>query len=717
MAPNLGNDVDSWSLMSQMLDTVKPFMPVPGHPLGDEIEDAILRELMSTCMSISLAGLVHKSVEDQRAFARNCVALFDLKGWKYFSGLEKAAAKSVPNGHEGEGDDLQPGTSKWKKHTGLDTDGTTCFQNSAIFALVSSPAFMRRLRNLDRGPSDGDVYSAAYEIAARDAVQDMLIALFENRKQDSLKLLHKFWAAQNAAPAGSRLGLFRPGHRNDPNEFLLTCLSPMLGDLLPLAWGLKQVEEVICSRCHGSRERHEETLNLFLPVAQRGTLDLVYLLNDYFLDYNISGELLFDCDQCGRRTRHAQLSRLDHDGKGDILVSFNLTQPAPDAVDTVGVHEHVGLPFDAFPVAGPDCLFFVKYILATKGSTTEDRHFFGFGRELPSCASQVAQAAEFHTFRKYDDACLTSNVSFDTVTKDLPYQVLISPIRHAHFIALCAREISSLRPNTVSMIASTLKARKHSSLDDPAAPFSMGPIFTVVSAELCNIFTRVAGQQLTKLMYNNQPVVTVSGAIWDRLLASPHLAGRISVRRLERLRNGKGTMNDLFDIRAIAAVVSGWHAATAIDYSDLAAACLHDFVFVPELIGTFLREVAHDHIRMQRDTQRRHAVRQWKLDHPGPGNVVDNGAISEHGVQGSHSDALKENVVAELCALPQATVDGVAAPAGAAANVASTAASKDQGGRGSGSRRSNLRQARDSLFAVGRHLVRGLTTLGQKPKD
>ncbi|KAK5674363.1 Ubiquitin carboxyl-terminal hydrolase 38 [Elasticomyces elasticus] len=618
MDSNLSSNVDSWALMSQMLDIVKPFMPVPGHPLGDEIEDAILRELMSTCMSISLASLVHKSVEDQRAFARNCIALFDLKGWKYFSGLEEAAAKSVSNGHEGEGDDLQPGTSKCERHTGLDTDGTTCFQNSAFFALVSSPAFMRRLRNLDRSPSDGDVYSAAYEIAARDAVQDMLIALFENRKQDSLKLLHKFWAAQNAVPAGSRLGLFRPGHRNDPNEFLLTCLSPMLGDLLPLVWGLKQVEEVICSICHGSRERHEETLNLFLPVAQRGTLDLVYLLNDYFLDYNIGGELLFDCDQCGKNIRHAQLSRLDHDGKGDILVSLNLTQPAPDAVDTVGVQEHVGLPFDAFPVAGPDCLFFVKYILATKGSTTEDRHFFGFGREPPSCASRIAKAAEFDTFRKYDDACLTSNVSFETVTKDLPYQVLISPIRHVHFVALCAREISSLRATTVSVIATTLEARERSSVDDPTAVFSIGPIFTAVTAELCTIFERVAGQQLAKLTYNNMPAVTVSAAIWDRLLASPHLAGRISVRRLEKLRNGKGTMKDLFDIRAMAAVVSGWHAATEIDYSDLAAACLHDIVFMPELIGAFLREVAHDHIRMQRETQRCHAVRQWKLDIQGP---------------------------------------------------------------------------------------------------
>ncbi|KAK4888744.1 hypothetical protein LTR27_012391 [Elasticomyces elasticus] len=720
MAPNLGNDVDSWSLMSQMLDTVKPFMPVPGHPLGNEIEDAILRELISTCMSVSLAGLGHKSIEDQRAFARNCVALFDLKGWKYFSGLEEAAAKSTSDSHQGEDDLLQPGTSKWIAHTGLESTGTTCFQNSALFALVSSPAFMRRLMNLNQGLGHEHAYLEPYMIAARVVVQDMLVALFQARKQDSLKLLHQFWTAQNDAPVGTALSQFRPGNRQDPGEFLLMCLSPILEDLLRPAWGLSQVEEIFRSSCHGSRERQEDSLNLFLPVAHNGNWDFVCLINDYFLQFDQCNELLVECDLCGKRTQHAQASRLDHDGKGDILVSLNVSEPMPGTTDPVNMTGHVGMSFGAFPVAGPDCLFFVKYILAYKGRTTEERHFFGFDRSAPSMTGQavlhgVSQIPEsFDKFRKFDDACLTGNVSFEAVTKEVPYQILISPIRHPHFVVLCEREISSLRAETVTAIASVLETWLLSPVNIAATSFDVSLIFTIATAELSTIFARVIGRELEKLMWNSRPVVTVSAAIWDRLLAFPHLTGLVSVRRLESMRNGKGTMEDLFSIWVMAAVDRGWKAAVSNDDSNLAAACLHDTVFVPEVVAAFLREVARDHIRLQRETQRRLAVRKWKLAHPRPGSVVGDSAVEVDGLQ---SDVPTESVVAESCALPQAAVDGVESAVVGGPVVGSTTASKDQGVRGSGSRRSNLRQARDSLFAVGRHLVRGLTTLGQRPKD
>ncbi|KAK5725362.1 hypothetical protein LTR15_003547 [Elasticomyces elasticus] len=709
MASDPSSNVDRWSLMSQMLDIVKPFMPVPGHPLGNEIEDAILRELMSTCMSISLAGLGPNNTKDQRAFARTCAALSDLKQWKYFPGLEEAAAHT--KGGEDEG--LQPGTSNWMTHTGLESGDTTCFQNSAIFGLVSSPAFMRRLMNFNQGLGHEDVYLEPYMIAARVVVQDMLVALFQARKQDSLQLLHRFWAAQYGAPAGTALSVFRPGDRHDPGEFLLMCLAPLLEDLVRPAWGLTQVEEVFCSRCHSSRERYEDTLNLFLPIPRPGTLDFVCLMNDYFLQSDQCNDILLECHQCGRRTQHAQASRLEHDGKGDILVSLNVSEPIPGSTDPVNMNGHVGLPFGAFPVVGPDCLFFVKYILAYKGTTTEERHFFGFDRGAPSMTGQavldgVSQVPEsFDTFRKFDDACLTSN-------REMPYQVLISPIRHPHFVVLCAREISGLRAETVSAIANVLETWLLSPVNIPATSFDVSLIFTIATAELSTIFARVIGRELAKLMWNNRPVVTVSAAIWDRLLASPLLTGLVSVRRLERMRKGKGNMEDLFSIWAIAAVDRSWKAAVSNDDSNLAAACLHDTMFVPEVVAAFLREVARDHIRLQRETQRHLAVRKWKAAHPRSGNAVAGSLFEDSSAQ---SEVLSKTLVADSLALPQATVDGVAAPAGAAANVASTAASKDQGGRGSGSRRSSLRQARDSLFAVGRHLGRGLTTLGQRPKD
>ncbi|KAK4955295.1 hypothetical protein LTR10_007490 [Elasticomyces elasticus] len=717
MASDLSSNGDSWALMSHMLDIIKPYMPVPGHPLGNEIEDAILRELMSFCMRVSLASLSHNA-EEQRVLARNCVGLFDLKGWNYFSGLEEAAAKNVSKGHEGEGDDLKPGTSIWMKHTGLHTDGTTCFQNSAFVALVSSPAFMRRLMNFNQSLGHEDVYLEPYMIAARVIVQDMLVALFQARKQDSLELLHQFWAAQDAAPAGSALNRFRPGDRHDPGEFLLMCLVPLLEDLVRPAWGLTQVEEVFCSRCHSSRERYEDTLNLFLPVPRPGTLDFVCLMNDYFLQFDQCNDLLLECHQCSRRTQHAQASRLEHDGKGDILVSLNVSEPISGSTDPVDMAEYVGLPFGAFPVVGPDCLFFVKYILAYKGTTTEERHFFGFDRGAPSMTGHavldgVSQVPEsFDTFRKFDDACLTSNVSFAAVTREMPYQVLISPIRHPHFVVLCAREIGNLRTETVSTIASVLQPWLLSPI--PAASFDASPILTATAAELSTIFSRVIGRELAKLMWNNRPVVTVSAAIWDRLLASPHLTGLVSVRRLERIRNGKGTMEDLFSIWAIAAIDKGWKVAMSNDDNTLAAACLHDIVFVPELVAAFLREVAHDHTRLQRETQRRLAVLKWKAAHPRPGSVVGDSAVEVDGLQ---SDAPTENVAAGSCALTQAAVDGVGSALVGAPDVGSTTASKDQGVRGSVSRRSNLRQARDSLFAVGRHLVRGLTNRGQGAKD
>ncbi|KAK6423071.1 hypothetical protein LTR81_004328 [Elasticomyces elasticus] len=710
MASDLSSNGDSWSLMSQMLDIVKPFMPVPGHPLGNEIEDAILRELISTCMSISLAGLGQNNTKDQRAFARTCVALFDLKQWKYFPELEEAAAKSSSHTKGGEDEGLQPGTSKWMKHTGLESGGTTCFQNSAIFALVSSPAFMRRLMNFNQSLGHEDVYLEPYMIAARVIVQDMLVALFQARKQDSLELLHHFWAAQNAAPAGSALSVFRPGDRHDPGEFLLMCLAPLLEDLVRPAWGLTQV---FCSRCHSSRERYEDTLNLFLPVPRPGTLDFVCLMNDYFLQFDQCNNLLLECHQCGRRTQHAQASRLEHDGKGDILVSLNVSEPIPGSTDPVNMTGHVGLPFGAFPVVGPDCLFFVKYILAYKGTTTEERHFFGFDRGAPSMTGQavldgVSQVPEsFDTFRKFDDACLTSN-------REMPYQVLISPIRHPHFVVLCAREISGLRAETVSAIANVLETWLLSPVNIPATSFDVSLIFTIATAELSTIFARVIGRELAKLMWNNRPVVTVSAAIWDRLLASPQLTGLVSVRRLERMRKGKGTMEDLFSIWAIAAVDRSWKAAVSNDDSNLAAACLHDTVFVPEVVAAFLREVARDHIRLQRETQRHLAVRKWKAAHPRSGNAVAGSLFEDSSAQ---SEVLSKTLVADSLASPGAAADQAAVYAVVDHGSTTAAVTQDQGTKASGTRRSELRQARDSLFAVGRHLVRGLNIRGQKTRD
>ncbi|KAK5704415.1 hypothetical protein LTR97_003433 [Elasticomyces elasticus] len=717
MASDPSSNVERWALMSQMLDIVKPFMPVPGHPLGNEIEDAILRELMSTCMSISLAGLGQNNTKDQRAFARTC------------------GASTLSAGSSGaQDDDLEPETSKWNKHTGLESGGTTCFQNSAIFALVSSPPFMRRLLASDWGPSDADVFTEAYELAARNILGDLLKALRENRKQDSLQLLHGFWALQNEAPEGSALSVFRPGDHHDPGEFLLTCLSPMLPGVLESAWGFDRVEEIFCSRCHGRRERFEKgNVSLNLPVANRGTLDFVPLLNHYLLEFESRGELLLDCDRCGKRTYHACASKVERVAKGDMLISLGIPEPVLGSTGVTDIDTHVGLPFGAFPIAGPDCLFFVRYIIAYKGRTPQDRHFFGFGRdplsyarrrrpltELGAVLQEAAVVGEgeqaeentFTTFRKYDDACLTSNVSCETVAKEMPYQVLVSPVSPMHFEALCLREIVNLRTNTVTAIASELESRVRS----PTTSFGLNTIFAAATAELSTIFERVAGRELEKLKLDSQPVVTVGAAKWEQLLGSPHLAGRISEYRREKIRAGKGSMHDLFNTWVKASVLRGWTAAVAIEESGLAAACLHDIVFVPEVIAAFLREVAHDHIRLQRETQRRRAVRVWKTANPRPNNLVADGAVEASGLQ---SDAQTESVIADSLASPGAATDQIAAMSdtvvGNPLNVAS--ATQGQSARASGSRRSELKQARDSLFAVGRHLLRGLTIRAPKTKN
>ncbi|KAK3627508.1 hypothetical protein LTR56_019194 [Elasticomyces elasticus] len=732
MDSNLSDNVDSWSLMSQMLNIVKPYMPVPGHPLGNEIEDAILRELMSTCISISLANLGHKSAAERQAFARKSVALFDVKGWKYFPGLKEASTSTLGSGG-GHDDDLQPGTSKWMKQTGLESDGTTCFQNSAFFALVSSPPFMRRLMNSDQGPSDADVFSEAYELAARNILGGLLKALRENRKQDSLKLLHRFWAAQNEAPEGSALSVFRPGDHHDPGEFLLTCLSPMLPGVLGSVWGFNRVEEMFCSRCHGRRERLEKgNVSLNLPVANRGTLDFVPLLNHYLLNFESRGELLLDCDRCGKCTYHACASKVDRVAKGDMLISLSIPEPVLGSTGMTNVDTHVGLPFGAFPIAGPDCLFFIRYIIAYKGRTPQDRHFFGFGRDPLSCArrrpylevggalqeaavigeGEQAEENTFTTFRRYDDACLTSNVSCETVAKEMPYQVLVSPVSPTHFEALCLREIVKLRTNTVTAIASALESRARS----PTARFHLGTIFAACATELSTIFERVAGRELDKLKLKNQPVVTVGAAIWEQVLGSPHLAGRISERRREKMRAGKGIMHDLFDTWIKASVIRGWSAAVSIEECGLAAACLHDIVFVPEVIAAFLREVAHDHIRLQRETQRRRAVREWKMANPRAEDAVAEGLSESNAAQ---SEAPTESLPPDSLASPGATVDQAAVISDAVVDngLVGATATQSQSARASGSRRSELRLARDSLFAVGRHLVRGLTTLGQKAKE
>ncbi|KAK5700221.1 hypothetical protein LTR17_023099 [Elasticomyces elasticus] len=320
MASDLSSDVDSWSLMAEMLLIIKPFMPEPGHPLANEVEDATIRELMSTCMSLTITNLGREDEERQQAFAENSIALFDLKKWRYFPGLEEAAAKG-------------------RGHTGLEKGDRTSFQNVVFLALASSPAVMSRVK------SSGvlrESHLEGYEVQARKLVTKILVALHEGRKEDSAKLLRQT----------------RPGLERDPSFFLRACLGPIISRALQSALEFSRVEELTCGKCYETRESVDHKLILGVSVAGVGHQHLVYLLNDYLMRFKCLGpRLQEDCQNCGLHTQHCRVRRLSHSEDGNLFIFFDVFDETADMAEK---DARVYVPPGAFPVAGPDCLYFAK---------------------------------------------------------------------------------------------------------------------------------------------------------------------------------------------------------------------------------------------------------------------------------------------------------------------------------------------------------------------
>ncbi|KAK5700222.1 hypothetical protein LTR17_023100 [Elasticomyces elasticus] len=314
------------------------------------------------------------------------------------------------------------------------------------------------------------------------------------------------------------------------------------------------------------------------------------------------------------------------------------------------------------------------------------------------------QNISFDTFDRYDNARLTRNVNFEELKKEKICQVLIAPVTHDDFVALCVREINRLRPRTVGVVAAAIPYSRRFTAGTSPTVGDGGTIHSAIVSELAETFNAVAGHHLAKLAVDDQNAVTVSQDL------SPHLIGRMNAKGLKRIRERRGTMKDLYRMWVTVAVSRGWEAAMSLDDWGSTAAYLHDVVFVPELVARFLREVAHDNIRLRREMRERIDLEQWKEDNltaasGGAGTEdrePDAGIPHNQQLRSSHQEHTAALEVVEDGGVAVSSVEGSFEQIGEV-----TALKKTQGER---------RRSRDFLLG-GRLLANIVNSRARKPKE